>query len=349
MTLPRVELGLPYVTRDFPGIGGKIKQRPDHFIVEEIPLYEPEGKGEHLFVNITKENKTTREIQLELAELFKLKPHNIGRAGLKDKDARTTQTFSILLQNYNKPTRELKELIEKNIEVTVNWMKYHGNKLRTGHLLGNKFIITITELEVKKEEAYKVSRMISDQLHESGLPNFYGEQRTGKEGENIVLGWKILRGEEWIKNKWLRRYLISSYQSYLCNRYLAMRFRKGLFLKMLPGDLAKKHDTGGLFWVDDPVNAQRRFNNREISYTAPMYGYKMTEAKNEAKKLEDEVIEAAGISNDQFRKHKITGTRRLGRILPDITTEKSKKGIVLKFELPKGSFATIVLREFMKN
>jgi len=349
MPAPKFELTLPYITEKFPGIGGKIKQKPSYFEVEEIPLYEPEGTGQHLYVSITKENKTTRQIQKKLAELFNLPYHYIGHAGLKDKEARTTQVFSILLQNENRSVKELENMIQKNIEIDLNWAKYHKNKLRTGHLLGNRFKITITEIDTGVNEAYRLARKITARIHESGLPNFYGEQRTGKEGENIVTGWKILNGEKWINNKWLRRYLISSYQSYLCNKYLTERINKGLYYKMLKGDIAKKHDTGGIFWVDDPVKAQQRYKDKEISFTAPIYGYKMSEAKHDSKILEDEILKNANISLSQLKKNKVTGTRRIGRILPKILTQKLEENIVLKFDLPKGSFATIVLREYMKN
>ena len=95
-TAPEINLNLPYITKDYPGIGGKIRKKNSHFLVEEIPLYSPSGTGKHLYLNITKENLTTREVQLRLADLFKRKPEEIGKAGLKDKYAITTQNFSVL-------------------------------------------------------------------------------------------------------------------------------------------------------------------------------------------------------------------------------------------------------------
>lgn len=349
MSQPQLELSLPYITEGIPGIGGEIKQKPSHFIVEEIPLYEPEGNGQHLYVNITKTYKTTREVQEKLANIFELATHHIGKAGLKDKNAVTTQTFSILLQNENRSIPDLEKLIEEKIGVKVNWANYHKNKLRTGHLLGNKFKITIVNLEHDFNYIYEKAEKITNKIQKIGLPNFYGEQRTGEEGQNIISGWEILTGKKWISNKWLRRYLISCYQSYLCNRYLTLRVKRGLFNRVLNGDIVKKHDTGGIFLVDDLENAQKRFDAKEISFTAPIYGYKMTGALYDSRKIEDEVLEKSAISMKNFKKHRVTGTRRLGRILPDITYRKAEEGLELEFRLPKGSFATVLLREYIKN
>ena len=194
-----LDLSLPYITKDLPGIGGKIRQQPSHFIVEEIPIYDPQGIGNHLYVNITKENLTTREVQLRLADLFEIKPEEVGKAGLKDKYAVTTQTFSVLFNDRASP-EEVMPIIEDNIPVKVNWAKYHNNKIRAGHLQGNKFTILITEVAGSSEEA----KSIADRINETGLPNFYGVQRTGKEGENIYQGWLILKKKKRLGNRWLR-------------------------------------------------------------------------------------------------------------------------------------------------
>ncbi len=339
-----LDLTLPYITADLPGIDGKIRQQPSHFTVEEIPVYQPQGIGNHLYVNITKENLTTREVQLRLADLFELKPEEVGKAGLKDKYAVTTQTFSVLFNDRASP-EEITPIIEDNIPIKVNWAKYHNNKIRAGHLIGNKFTILITD----PEGSFQQAQAIADRINETGLPNFYGVQRTGKEGKNIYQGWLILKKKKRLSNRWLRKYLLSSYQSYLCNRYLVKRIEKGLFNKILLGDIAKKHETGGLFWVEDPELDQQRFDSKEISFTAPMFGYKMSKPKDESLALEEELLAEMGLDVQEFRAQRVKGTRRISRMLPEITVSNPSDGIQLEFALPKGSFATTLLREFMKN
>ncbi len=344
--LPEINLDLPYITEGYSGIGGKIRQKSSHFVVEEISLYEPSGEGIHLYMNITKENITTRDVQLKLAELFNLDPSEVGKAGLKDKYAIATQTFSVVFDGEQPEPEDVIRIVEAELSVKVNWAKYHGNKLRAGHLEGNRFTVTVTDVT---DEALENAKKISEQIHKIGIPNYYGVQRTGKEGENIIQGWLILKNKKRLGDRWLRKYLLSSYQSYLCNRYLAERVEQSKFSTLIHGDLAKKHDTGGVFIVEDLETEQRRFNDKEISFTAPMYGYKMRQSQYEATELENKILDSVAITEKDFRKHHVKGTRRLGRILPKISLNENPEGLEISFTLPKGSFATTVLREFMKN
>lgn len=293
---------------------------------------------------------TTRELQEGLAELFNRHPSKIGLAGLKDKYARTTQTFSIHIGLHGPSyMQEAVETIEDNLPVEVNWAGLHPSKLRRGHLEGNRFKIIVTEINVKKREAIKRSRDIAKQLRVRGVPNFYGKQRTGEEGDNISKGYKLISGKIRVKDKWLRRFLISSYLSHLCNNYLKKRINLGLFDQLIKGDLAMKHDTGGVFWVDDAKREQTRFEDGEISFTAPIYGSKMRWARHDSGKLEREVLSESRITMKQLEELNIRGTRRLGRVLPDVRVFDHPVGIKLCFDLPKGSYATVVLREFLKK
>jgi tRNA pseudouridine13 synthase len=344
-------MNLPYITKGLLGIGGYIREKPEHFLVEEIPLYDPSGEGNHLYVNITKKNLTTKEVQVKIAGLFGQSETLVGFAGLKDKNAVTTQTFSINLERLDKKFAEgIKEKIEENLPVTVNWTKLHKNKLRAGHLLGNKFEILVTGLDIDVKEALERASKIVDNLKSGGMPNFYGPQRFGIDGRNIEKGLRIIKGESKVQNKWMRKFLVSSYQSYLFNLYLTRRIELGKFGCLMEGDIAKKHETGGLFEVEDAEAEQPRFDKHEISFTGPIYGVKMWDAKKESGKLEDKVLGESEIAMENFEKLKIEGTRRLGRlIIPDLKADSKPEGILVTFTLPKGGFATTILREIMKS
>jgi tRNA pseudouridine13 synthase len=344
-----LDLELPYTTPKFLGIGGSVRARPDLFVVEEIPAYEPLGYGGHLYVNLTKELTTTRETQLSIAGLLGLRPENVGHAGLKDKYARTTQTFSILLEDQKPDIKAITDLIESSLGVEVKWARLHPRKLRSGHLRGNRFVVTVTDIDMAGGEAAKRARLIAEAIHGTGAPNYYGSQRIGARGNNVYMGLGILSGERREPNRWLRRYLISSYLSYLCNRYIAERVRRNLFTTILAGDLAKKHDTGGVFWVENPAAEQPRCDRKEISWTAPMFGAKMKAAKADAALLEEEVFRKSGLTTDLLRRHGVEGTRRMGRLVPEVEVSPHPEGLTLSFGLPAGGFATTILREFMKD
>jgi tRNA pseudouridine13 synthase len=324
------------------GISGKIREKPEYFKVEEIPVYLPSGEGKHLYVNFTKKGMTTKEAEKKIAELLNIGMQDIGSAGLKDKNAVTTQTISINTEKIKKTAEEIAEEVKKVVD--VNWFKFHSNKLKPGHLLGNKFEIIISDLD-EKEKAFEQAEKIAEKLRGTGIPNYYGEQRFGF-GENAEKGFDIIKGRR-ERDKWLRNFLVSSFQSYLCNLYLARRVELGF--KLIKGDICKKHDTGGLFVAENLDEEQKRYDRKEISFTAPMFGRDLWFAEDEAGKIEKEILANSGVSLEEIGKL-CNGTRRLGRILlSDLKLEKAEEGIKLSFSLPKGAFATVVLREFLKS
>jgi tRNA pseudouridine13 synthase len=350
-----IDLTLPYLTAAQPGIGGQLRASVDHFVVEELPLYEPAGEGQHLYVNLTKSGITTKELQVALARLLRLNPNEIGFAGLKDKYARTTQTFSLpvtyqVTQQGEEAVTKIVSEISEQLSVSVHWARYHRNKLKAGHLLGNRFEITVTDLGVPVQEALTRAEAIAAELHQRGLPNFFGAQRFGHEGANVGKGLALLQEKRRERNPWLRKFLISSYQSYLCNRYLTQRLLSGAFDHLLVGDVAKKYATGGMFDVVDLAAEQARYAAQEISFTAPLFGAKMWVAKAESAAVENAILAEAELPATAWQKAKVEGTRRLGRLLvADLQVEqRNEDQLLFRFSLPKGAFATIVLREFMK-
>jgi tRNA pseudouridine13 synthase len=351
---------LPTITPELPGIGGVLRLTPDHFVVEELPLYLPQDEGQHLYVSLTKEGLTTKEVQAQLEQLFGLRRGEVGFAGLKDKAARTTQTFSVAV-GFQKASfaSEAEQRIRDQLPVEVHWARFHRNKLRPGHLLGNRFTITVSQLACEAAEAGRRAQLIATALAQRGAPNYFGPQRFGSGGDGPRQGLEILLGVRIKHDRWLRRFLIASYQSYLCNRYLARRVEMGAFHLLLSGDIAKKYATGGMFEVEDVTVEQPRYAGHEISFTAPLFGSKMWAAKEEAGALEASIMAEAPVSIEHFARARVEGSRRLGRLLvkdlqvtlraeSDELPDELPDELTVCFELPKGAFATTVLRELMK-
>jgi tRNA pseudouridine13 synthase len=190
------------------------------------------------------------------------------------------------------------------------------------------------------------------------LPNYFGEQRFGVDGDNALAGRRAIksrggRGPRNSRQKWLRALMLNAYQSELFNRWLAGRVHRGEFGCLLTGDIAKKTDTGGLFEVEDPATEQPRLDRGEITYTGPIYGHKMRSASGEAARREAEVLEAEKVSQQDLKKAGLKGSRRAARLLPghiSITPhdEEGVQCLWFSFTLPKGSYATTLLREFIK-
>jgi tRNA pseudouridine13 synthase len=347
---PSPAIELPLITPEFPGIGGEIKRAPSHFVVEEVPLYEPKGQGSHLYIRIQREGMTTREVVQALSQEFNLDQGQIGYAGLKDKEAHCIQTFSLGIPEMEEDLAERRASQIQGLKVL--WVKRHTNKLKRGHLLGNRFEVLISGV---KEDALSRAQDVASALSQRGLPNFFGAQRFGVAGDNAEAGRRLVKGlaGKAPRQKWLRGLMLNAFQSELFNRWLAERIQRGEFGTLLVGDIAKKIDTGGLFEVEEPLVEQPRLEQGEITYTGPIYGHKMRSAAAEAGKREAHILEMEGISLEQLKKAGLKGTRRPARLLPGPIQIKSRSvgdtdALWFSFVLPKGSYATTLLREFIK-
>ena len=178
---------LPYLTRDFPGIGGTLKQRVEDFFVQEIPLYEPGGEGEHVYFEVQKAGLTTFEAVSRLARALGVPARSVGYAGLKDARAVTRQVFSVA------GTTEERVMNLGLPDLAVQWAARHANKLRLGHLRGNRFAIKVRDVE--PTSVLKLRPAI-DRLVRLGMPNYFGEQRFGRRGDNDRLGAALVRGDD---------------------------------------------------------------------------------------------------------------------------------------------------------
>ncbi len=335
---------LPYITPELAGMGGSIKQEPEHFVVEELPLYPPRDRGGHIYLCLKRRGLTTRELQKGLARVLGVPPSQVGYAGLKDKEALVTQTFSVPAGA--RGPEGVARLVARELPVEVLGARLHGNKLKRGHLLGNRFRILVSGVE---PGALETGREIAAALARRGLPNFFGSQRFGNQGDNAEQGRLLLHGRRRAQ-RWLRDLLLSAYQSHLFNLWLARRLQDGLFQTILPGDVAKKTDTGGLFTVEDPAREQPRLEGGEITYTGPIYGAKMRPAQERAGEREQEVLVSQGVDRQMLKRARLKGSRRPARLLLEgIELEPADSGLWFSFTLPKGAYATTVLREFMKR
>lgn len=174
----------PRLMTEIEPTGGVIRQRWEDFRVKEIPLYTPCGSGEHLYLTIEKRNRTTLQARNHLARVFEVSPDDVGFAGFKDKRAVTSQTFSIPVLS----DRKVPEVEEHWIEVLE--VQRHKNKIRTGHLQGNRFEILIRET---RPDCLEDTRKVLQAVAQSGLPNFYGPQRFGMHGDGARVGSALLR------------------------------------------------------------------------------------------------------------------------------------------------------------
>jgi tRNA pseudouridine13 synthase len=334
----------PLITADLPGIGGQIKQSPEDFEVEEIPAYRPSGEGDFLYLWIEKRDMGAEYFLREIARRLDLRPGDIGTAGLKDRHAVTRQMVSA------PATAEprLSQLEGDGIRLLDRGR--HTNKLKPGHLHGNRFRILVRAVHPEAEQRLPA---LLDRLRQVGLPNYYGPQRFGRDGETVHLGLALLkRNAAAVRNPFLRKLALSAAQSALFNHYLARRLSDGLLARVLPGDVMARWPFGGLFVAQDVATEQTRFDRREIVSAGPMFGRKMFAASALAAQREALVLQEASLDVHAFHGFGklLAGTRRHNVIyLDDLHGTLEPDGVRLSVTMPAGSYATVLLREITRS
>nr|MDQ3333454.1 tRNA pseudouridine(13) synthase TruD [Planctomycetota bacterium] len=242
----------------------------------------------------------------------------------------------------------------------------HTNKLKTGHLKGNKFSILLREpaSDVSAEAAskpgtrFQIAERIVTRLRAVGVPNYYGEQRFGIGGETASLGFDLLRGHKstrdipHAKRKFLLRLALSAAQSELFNTALADRMSREQLRTVLVGDVMRKSSTGGLFTTTDAAAEQPRLDAGELQITGPMFGPKMQPPQAEPADREAALLKDAGLAIEDFSRYpKLTsGARRPYLIdVSDLKVSAEADGLRFDFILPAGAYATVLLREIAKQ
>lgn len=333
----------PRLTADVPGCGGGFKLVPEDFEVEELPAYLPSGEGEHLYLWLEKRGRDTREVVRALAASLGVSEDDIGVAGMKDRQAVSRQLLSV-------PARAEARLGEFALEgARVLWSKRHGNKLRTGHLKGNRF-----KLRLRGVRDVGAARECFSRLSAGGVPNYFGEQRFGRAGDNADLGRMLVLGQRLPKRpeRFQRKLYLSAFQSRIFNRALAERVRSGTLSTALLGDVLRKEETGGLFVCEAPDVDGPRVASFEVSPAGPLFGPKMTAAAGAVGEFEASLLVGEGVTLEDFKRGggETEGGRRPYRVRlgsPELTPDG--EDLWLAFELPRGAYATEVLHELLKD
>ncbi|MBA4031325.1 MAG: tRNA pseudouridine(13) synthase TruD [Planctomyces sp.] len=352
-----------YLTHDLPGVGGEWKQTPEDFLVEEIPAYLPSGEGEHLFLWIEKRDLSGEMLLSRISRGLNIPSSEIGMAGIKDRRAVTRQWVSVPAKAEGMVTS-----LESD-DLRVLEAKRHRNKLKTGHLHGNRFTAMLRG--VRNDPV--LIEAIAHRLRTAGCPNYYGEQRFGHDQGTLALGEQLLRGEKTpadlppARRRFLLRMALSAVQSQLFNHVLAERLADGLFSQVMRGDLMEVLPAGGKFIVADPEVEQSRFNQQETSITGPMFGMKMRAPEGVPLERERRILARSGFGIEAFAPYAslMEGARRALRFLPhgltcelwdesdsppaDLSTNHSRStSLRVSVELPAGAYLTVLLREFQK-
>jgi tRNA pseudouridine13 synthase len=331
---------------------GRIKAKFEDFVVEELPAYEPSGAGEHVFVRITKTDLNTLEAVRRLSRALGCDAREAGFAGMKDRHGVTTQTISLHAPRGVAPQDLASRASAVSVEgLVVHAATPHGNKLKPGHLAGNRFSIAVRD--VPRDHVGEVEQALQD-VTRLGVPNAFGAQRFGRDCDNASRALSWLRGEsDGPRDPRMQRLLWSALQSEVFNAVLDARVTDGTWATALEGDLLKLRSSGGLFLCADVQTDRARAETGEVSPTGPIVGTEMRWPEGAPAELERRISsQVLGETFDLTRTRRLgEGTRRALRVWVqdlrwEIADDEPGHGaacIRVYFVLPKGAYATTVL------
>ena len=316
--------------QDYKQLQFKFYQNVDDFKVIEQPL-RLTNKGNFLILKIKKTNLGTWDLIDKLAKGLNIYDNEIGYAGLKDKNATTTQYISVP----RKYAKDVKKFQHHRIEILETFL--HKTKLNIGDLAGNSFEINLHE--VKAEDVGQIEKRLKE-ISKVGMPNFFGYQRFGRDiAENLEKARKVIYEDLRIRDRKLEKMLISAYQSDFFNRWLATRIENSDDeFKLLNGDVMIQLKDEKLF-TPNVITPEvlKDFANQKIVPTGLLSGRNVFRAKNEAREIEEQF-------DDTYIQEK--GLRRPALVYPkDISVQYFKQTgkCKVRFTLPRGSYATVLI------
>lgn len=329
---------LPYA-HGGPPVAGRLRVAPEDFRVDEVLGFTPRGEGSHAYLHIRKTGNNTEWVARQLAKCVGVKLLDIGYAGLKDRNAVTTQWFSVNMAGRSDPDWSVLDAPG----ITVIAATRHDRKLRRGSLQGNRFELRVRDV-VGDIEALP-ARLT--QAAELGIPNYFGEQRFGREGANLHAATALFAGARRERDRHKRGLYLSAARSYLFNQVLGRRVADGTWNRALAGDvlmLEGSHSIFGVESVDGEI--ERRIGERDVHPTGPLWGRGALRVQGEPLRLEREIAAAlpalaAGLEDEGMEQER----RALRIAVHGLEWQRQGSDLTLAFRLPAGAYATVLIRE----
>ncbi len=317
-----------------------VRAQPEDFLVREWLGFEADGEGDHVLIKVRKRGANTFWVAKQLARVAKVPPHEIGYAGLKDRDAIAEQSFTVPLRS----------------AVGLDWVgvggegfevltaSRHRRKLKRGALRGNEFVIVLREFTGPPSALEERLRRIGEQ----GVPNYFGPQRFGRAGNNLATARRWFESGIQPEDRLQRGFAISAARSAIFNATLSERIARQTWNLLQPGDLANLDGSGSIFAVETLDETLReRCRTLDLHPTGPLWHGEST-ASGPIHHLELDVASRFPILADGLKQVALESERRALRVrVSDLQWSMANADATLSFRLTKGAFATAVLHEIL--
>jgi tRNA pseudouridine13 synthase len=338
-------LGVAPCAHGLPPATGAIRREPEDFVVDEILGFEPDGVGNHGLLIVEKRGANTGWVAAQLARHAGVAVRDVGFSGHKDRHALTTQAYSLPLP----VLFDVAQCLQWQGEgYAVRAACRHGRKLRPGSHRANRFALRIRDL---RGDRGAIEAGLAA-VREHGVPNYFGPQRFGREGSNLRRAIAWAAGDVPPRDRSQRSFTLSAARSHLFNTVLASRIARGDWNRLLPGE-AVMLDGRRSYFIAEPDDAalEARRLALDVHPSGPLPGRGDSPATGVAREVEDSVIEPraglvallAGERIEHERRSLRLPVREFDWAFGDDDT------LVLRFVLPRGTFATAVLHEVLAD
>ena len=326
-----------------PALSGVIRTHFSDFKVDEKFAFEATGEGEHALLHIKKQDTNTDWLSRQISDLAGVRKVDVSYAGLKDRNAITTQWFSVWLPG--KPDPDWSLLNSENVEILKTIR--HSRKLRRGSLRGNQFTLIVRNVEGDASDLEQRMNVIK----QDGVPNYFGDQRFGIDGRNLEKAEIMFSGKR-EKDRFKRSIYLSAARSAMFNDVLSQRVKMDKWSNAMSGDVMLLDNSHSYFLatnIDDEII--RRLKEHDIHPSGPLWGRGELLSKLAVAELEHKLPNKFEIFDLGLKNARLDQERRSLRLsVNDLqwNYDVDNKLLELSFFLPAGGYATAVLREIIK-
>jgi len=317
-------------------VTGLFRQQLHDFCVDEVLGFDLLGEGEHVYLHIEKRGDNTAWLARQIARLADVQPMDVGYAGLKDRHGITRQWFSVYLPKGEEPQWQSLN----SDSVTLLTVTRHTKKLRRGSHAGNDFRIRLRGLNGEREDLPQRLSVLA----QGGVPNYFGPQRFGHDGNNLLEAERLLVEGGKIKNRQKRGLILSAARSYLFNSVLSHRVESGSWKALLEGEPSAIFHQQSAGSGEDASGVAADL----VLTTGPLWGRGRPLSSADCLALESELLEPLASWRDGLEHVGLSQERRSLHLVPEgFTSSLSEDRLEVSFHLPPGAYATVVLRELL--
>ncbi len=321
-------------------LSGIIRSQSEDFQVDEIQSFKPSGQGEHVWLHIQKTAENTDWVAGQLAKIADVPRRDVSFAGMKDRNAVTTQWFSVQMPGREAP--DWQKFLPESIQVLAE--KRHDRKLRRGTLQGNRFNILIRDFKGSEDEL----KASIERIRQQGIPNYYGKQRFGRGGFNVQKAEQWFKGEFKVKGRQKRSIYLSAARSWIFNHVLSERVKNGNWNQPLDGDVFMLDGTQSSFSeaIDDTII--QRVAQLDIHPSGVLWGRGRPGSQGKVAEIEQKIAAKFPVLCEGLERYGLKQERKSLRLIVknlSFAMMPEKQQVSLRFTLPSGAFATSVLNE----